>query len=396
MKRFLLISTLTLAVHIPAATAQSGMFAATGEMSVVRSGYTATRLADGTVLIAGGQRNPCQGCSTEYLATAEIYNPQSGTFALTGSMITARSRHSATLLNDGRVLVAGGSNVGRSLPGAEVYDPQTGAFQPTGDMTAPQAGHAATLLANGKVLIAGGTDRSNPAAVVVAPANVYDPATGTFAEAGDPGLDGFYSPTATLLPDGRVLLIGPAGIDFTTFAVLLYDPDAGTFSQILNPANLPAYLDTQTATLLASGEVLIAGGSDDAFDGLHTLRSAELFDPSTGAFNGTGGMRQARQRHSATLLPSGLVLIAGGSLCSSDLRTMCTELASAELYDPSSGTFVQTGDMLNARTEHTATLLRDGRVLILGGFVGDVKITTTELYIPAPAAIASLNPAPTR
>jgi hypothetical protein len=333
----------------PIVMAQSaGTFTATGNMTRGRSGHTATLLADGRVLIAGGY----------YDATAELYDPATGTFTATGNMTTTRAYNTATLLPSGRVLIVGRSS--GSLASAELYDPSTGTFTSAGNITTStnSGTDTATLLADGRVLIAGGS----VAAVL------YDPGMGTFTASGmsNPALMGLSS-TATLLPDGRVLFPAPF------FNSQLYDPRTDTFA-LAGPQT--GY--ESRATLLTSGKVLVTGGNDDS----GPAADAEVYDPSTGKFTRTGNMNASRANHTATLLPDGRALVTGGSSwSSSDNRAFylyCC-LASAELYDTLTGRFTSTGSMAWGRAGHTATLLKSGKVLIAGGRGG---INTAELYNP--------------
>ena len=210
-----------------------------------------------------------------------------GTFTAGGNMITPRFLHTATLLLDGRVLVAGGDS--SYLPGqtaessAELYDPTNGAFSPAGNMATPRDGHTATLLPNGKVLIAGGGPRINGAGYSLASAELYDPTTGTFARTGDMNVERTLH-TATLLNDGKVLIagglrrvVGSSLSDITFLASAeLYDPLTATFSATGSMNDALA----DTATLLANGKVLITRGNPDGPPPY--LSSAELYDPSTG------------------------------------------------------------------------------------------------------------------
>lgn len=346
-----------LAVQAAVAPAQSlGTFAATGSMTTPRFGHTATLLTNGKVLIAGGRRDsPRQGAPGEPLATAELYDPSTGTFSATGDMTTARAFHVATLLPDGRVLILG-------LSSAELYDPSTGASTVAGVVTHSPAGCClvpGTPLKNGKVLIFALTGYG---AQPVTTAIVYDPAGGTFTPAGEePFADTIQ--TATLLANGQVLICG--------YSAQLYDPDVGTFTVPLrigvNFLNLG-----YTATLLTDGRVMIAGGNSD----LGNFASAAVYNPSTGLFTPTGDMTAARVFHTATLLPDGRVLMAGG----------IPNLGSSELYDPAAGTFTAAPDTTTPRTYHTATLLNDGRVLVTGGLrdyqPATETLATAELYAP--------------
>ncbi len=347
-----------------------GSFTPTGSMRTGRWAHTATLLADGKVLIAGGQG---PGPSTYYGST-ELYDPGTGSFTPTGSMAWARVWHTATLLLDGKVLVTGGRGYGGRgfwkdlLASAELYDPVTGTFAPTGDMVEARMAHTATLLSDGKVLIAGGAGVT---------AELYDPSTGTFTLTGNMSTD-WFNPTASLLPDGRVLVVGePPYGSFTTPE--LYDPVSGTFS----PTGEMTILSwSHTATLLTNGKVLVAGGC--VGDGYKYDR-AELYDPASGKFSAIGNMTWARCGHTATLLPDGTVLMAGAG----GEGYGWSHPASAELYDPATGTFSPAPDMTRPRGVHTATLLNNGQVLIAGG--GEFS-ASAELYHPLASNIAG-NPA---
>ena len=254
----------------------TGVFGDTGNMTANRGGHTATLLATGKVLMAGGADTDPTGTGQ---TSAELYDPGTGTFSATGSMAVGRYLHTATLLQNGKVLIVGGVLTSKSDPvaSAEIYDPATGSFTMTGAMATAREQHTATLLADGRVLIVGGT--TSP------PASLTSAWLGTGS--------GDSHPTAT---------------------AEVYDPSTGSFSVT---GTMAAARTFHTATLLPNGTVLVAGGGDDN-------STAEVYDPATGSFSITGGMEIGRSGHTATLLPNGSVLVAGGGIFAG--------LASAELY----------------------------------------------------------------
>ncbi len=319
-------------------------FKATGSMSVPRGDHIATLLQDGRVLVAGGVSFATTGVT--YRSTAELYDPTAGTFSRTGGMKNARHCHTATLLPNGQVLVAGGYDGSTFLAAAEIFDPVSGTFASTGAMTSPRCFHTATLLPTGRVLIAGGSDGN----AVLTTAELFDPATGTFTRTGSMGSARSFH-TATLT-SGKVLLTGGSDVSGSpnanpTATAELYDPVSGHFSSTSDMATARA---AHVATLLTNGKVLVTGGT--------TLPTAEIFDPASGSFTTVGSMADPRSNHTATLLSNGMVLVAGGGVG--------TRLSSAELFDPATGTFSLTGSMTRARIGHTATLLKDGTVLMVG------------------------------
>jgi len=311
-------------------------FMPTGRMTVARDSHTATLLLDGRVLIAGGG-----------VASAELYDPTSQTFTVTSSMTLAQGARSATLLansklpNHGKVLMAGGGDLI-----AELYDPTAGTFTATGSMGAPHLGQTATLLQNGQVLIAGGE---------TAKAELFNPSTGAFTATGSMTVSR-SAHTATLLPDGRVLIAGgvqdfgpgtvPIPLGNGVASAELYDPVSGAFTPT---GSMSVGRTGHTATLLVDGTVLVNG----------TDNTAELFSPGTGTFSVVGELLTPGSGTTAILRNDGTVLVAGG-------RTY-TSLSTAELFAPESGGFVATGSLITPRDGHTATLLLDGSVLITGG-----------------------------
>ena len=357
-------------------------FVLTGRMTSARAAHTATLLNNGKVLVAGGNDN-----TGTTLASAELYDPATGTFTATGSMTSPRYSHTATLLNNGMVLIAGGGNdneAGIIVASAELYDPATGTFTATGSMNNARDEHTATLLNNGKVLVTGGTDTDFD----FASAELYDPATGTFTVTGSMDSARMLH-AATLLNNGKVLVTGGEGYASTLVSAELYDPATGTFT-VTGSMNKARFF--HTATLLNNGKLLVTGGLDDDFANT-ILAGAELYDPATGTFTVTGSMNNARDEHTATLLNNGMVLVAGG------YDNTGAVLAGAELYDPATGTFTTTGSLTSPRSSHTATLLNNGQVLVAGGNdnTGTV-LASAELYLPGtltPAGLVSITVTPT-
>ena len=298
----------------------TGAFTTTGSLNSGRIFNTSTLLTNGQVLVAGGSDS-----NWNQIGTAELYNPVSRTFSFTGTLNTARTAHTATLLGSGKVLVAGGWNssgdyITSDAAGGELYDPTTGTFASTANLNTARDTHTATLLNDGTVLIAGGFDsNANP----LSSAEIYDPVAGTYTLTGSLNI-GRAVHTATLLNNGMVLIAG--GYDTSGNAIAsaeLYNPATSTFT-ITGSLNTPRY-DGAQGTLLSNGTVLLAGGQDNNGN---TLASAELYDPATGNFTLTSDMNVTRQSLTTTLLNNGLVLVAAG------MDYYANVLNSAELYQP--------------------------------------------------------------
>jgi WD40 repeat protein len=332
---------------------------------------TATRLADGRVLVTSN--------SNHTGTFAEIFDPGNASWTATGQMKVDRGsgRFTATLLTNGKVLVAGGSDVslyypntqptGGALASAELYDPITGSWTLIQPMKQARESFTATLLPNGKVLVAGGNSSTvGSVQTVLASAELYDPSTGAWTATGTMS-ERRSAHTATLLPDGKVLVAG--GGNGTVQSSELYDPSTGSWT--VTGRMTDARFDF-TATRLADGRVLVAGGAGP--DTVAT--SAEIYDEGTGTWTATGRMIVARAGHTATLLPNGTVLVAGTNPDNSP-NSNHADPNSAELYDPGTGSWSAVAPMREPRADFTATLLLDGRVLVAG------SVRIAELYGPA-------------
>lgn len=337
-------------------------------MHVGRWCHTTTVLQNGMILVAGGNSG------NTMIASAEIYNPNTGVWTVTGSMNSARACHTATLLNDGRVLVVGASNDAQ----AEIYNPTTGTWTITGSIHINRSDHAATLLSNGKVLISGGWVLG----AVTNISEIYDPSTETWAITGSMHTKR-SNHTMTLLQNRMILAVG--GSDPCCSAAIssaeIYNPDAGvwTITGSMHTAH-----GWHTATLLPNGLVLVVGGL--SYNNSEALvKSAELYDPSVGTWAITGLMNTARCNHTATLLVNGMVLVAGGS----NESWMGTTIGSVEIYNPSNGIWTTTTSMNTWRGWHTATLLSSGAVLMTGGYSGN-DLASAEIYYVATPVIQSI------
>jgi N-acetylneuraminic acid mutarotase len=340
--------------------ATPGSWLPTGSTVRPHAWHVAVLLRDGRVLVAGGAIN--DRLDGQILASAERYDPQAASWTAVGDMAEARWGHSATLLPDGTVLVAGSyDNSAESLASSELFDPAGGTWTVTEAMNDGRGGHTATLLRDGTVVVAGGQGPAAP--VALATAELYDPRSGRWTAVGSLNRPR-HGHTATLLPDGRVLVVGGGGeiqlADGPAHSATaeLYDPIDRRWTTTRSMTMARA---GHTTTLLADGRVLVVGGGvgDET-----TARSAELYDPVKETWTLVSSMARFRTGHTATTLGDGRVLVAGGVGLGSDPP----RLASAELFDPRTGTWTETASMITPGFGQTATLLHDGRVLALGDY----------------------------
>jgi hypothetical protein len=325
------------------ATGTCGGWILTGSMALPRMLHTATLLDDGKVLVAGG-----------FNTTSELYNPETKTWSATGNTLGSHRGHTATKLLDGRVLIAGGGVCPITNATAEVYVPATGKWRPAGILNTQRYHHSAVLLPNGKVLVAGGRTGEYDSGTL-ASSELYDPATNTWSYTGSLNTARAFH-TMTLLPNGKVLVTGGSdAADGLISSAELYDPATGKWATV---ASMGTGRASHTATLLPNGKVLVAGGS-----GLDVAlsASAELYDPATNTWAATGSMLSPRRFHTANLLPDGRVLVAGGYHQLTGIQT------ASDLYDPATGKWSKTAEMNVDRYKHTATLLKNGTVLAVGG-----------------------------
>jgi hypothetical protein len=299
----------------------SGRFIAGPPLLQTRAWHTATQLNNGQILFTGGVHSVS---ARHVLATAELYDPAKQTFTAVGQMKVARESHKATLLADGKVLISGGDNVTGNLDSAELYDPATRQFTPVGSLLTPRSDHVATLLNNGQVLMTGGITNGPSETQTVAKAELYDPLKRAFAPTGGL-LTARAKHSAALLPDGKVIVIGGTDARLSLgkrASAELYDPAKGVFTQTGN-MNTGRYKIRDAVVVLPSGKVLVAGGGSQV----------ELYDPASGIFRLVkGDVGAARHYATATLLANGRVLFAGGYARGSALGLVPE--AGAWIYQP--------------------------------------------------------------
>ncbi len=336
-----------------------------GPMQSARAVHTSTLLADGSVLVTGGFAQDREG---DPFATVEVFDAERNTFRSGGKMTTGRQSHSASLLPDGTVLIVGGYGAG-AMSTSEIYDPRTGASEQAANPVTGRAAHRATELSDGRILISGG---NGEAGSVLSSVEAYDPTAGEFNQVGS-----LTTPrvghTQTLLDDGSVLIVGGTSGWRSATKILataeIFDPKTDT-SILVGDMQTPRY--KHAAVLLSDGRVLVIGGSDENdFRGRYD--TAEIYDPSTCTFTETGRLSSARfkLRTAVARLADGRVLIAGGS----DV---------IELFDPHMEVFEALPDRYDtARFFASATALPDGRALITGGYDQRIQ-STAKAWVFAP------------
>ncbi len=363
----LLISLFAIILVTLAATpalAGSGSFNTTGSMNFARDGHTATLLSNGEVLVTGGFND-----TNGYMASAELYDPAKGKWTLTGSLSTKRSGDGAVLLPNGQVLVAGGNDNGTTgdpaLASAELYNPSTGTWTATGSMTTARTGIALVVLQNGEVLAAGGDQA--PGSATPSTAELYNPATGTWTATGN--MTAAASGGAVLLPNGDVFVDdidiydpstgtftalsapapsgagGPVGLvlngdvlTYSGFGGGIYNPSANQWTTYSPPpCDQPSQTCGAGAALLNNGTLLVAGGitkvNAQPYPISETNGLAAIFNPATLTWASTGNLKKDRVGQTMTLLQNGQVLVAGGESYDKSAGAL-RPIANAELFTP--------------------------------------------------------------
>jgi len=362
-------------------------------MNAGRYFNTATLLATGKVLVAGGAGS-CSLGTCQQFSSAELYDPATKTWTFTGSMNHVRAAHTATLMQDGRVLVAGGSNITEGcLASAEIFDPTTQLWTETGSMSAPRCGHQAALITQGPnagmVMVFSGSPVCSSCEPVTTTAELYDPATGSWQSTGSLAVGRFWGgsvPPSPVLANGNIMAFG--GLTCCPYTEVneaeIYDVVTGQWT----PTSAKATSAEERAVTLTGGNVLGAGGWSGTEPNNKGVPDTELFNASSQVWSSTTPMSIDRFFYTLTTLASGQVMAAGG--CDGGWE-VCNLLQTAELYDPGSAAWFPTGSLNFARSSHFANLLPDGTLLVSGGYDpnSNQAISTAELYIPPPAVSLS-------
>lgn len=356
----LLAIALAAGAAMPTSVHASGNWNKTGSMNVARMNHTAALLANGEVLVAGGTN------STANLASAELYNPATGKWTFTGSMVTGRWNHQAVRLQNGQVLAAGGFGTNDNVTSsAELYNPSTGTWTATGSMTVGRVDFTLTLLSNGEVLAAGGSDNGT----ALSSAELYNPATGTWAATSSMTSDNGGG-ASVLLQNGQVLVTGNDN---------LYNPTTGTWTATTRQSQ-----GGSPAALLPNGDVWGGGGG---------IFGDVVYNPSTAQWTNIGPPPCATSKQdcesAAALLQTGKVLVAGGvTSVNAQPYPIAETNGLAALLDASTLVWTTTGSMNTSRIGETMNVLANGQALVAGGETFDkhlghlVPIASAELYTP--------------
>lgn len=341
---------------------EAGAWSLTDRMKSWTARHTATRLDDGRVLVAGGE-------ATVITGGAQLFHPEDGSWAPTRYMLTPRSRHAAAKLPDGRVLVVGGLSYSSFLASSEIWDPATGIWTAGPNMREARGEFTATALLDGRVLVVGGVDY---APVHRSSVEIYDPHTNRWFDAA-PLHEVRARHTATLLADGRVLVAGGTtwrdGTGYGTLSTAeIYDPVADRWTAAHPSIEARS---GHAAVRLPNGTVLVCGGANSGYSA-----TVEIYDPSRDEWRPVAPMLRRRYGPASVLLADGRVLVAGGvGLGVLEAHTLC------EIFDPTTETWSPAGSMSEARLLHTLTLLADGRVLVAGGTVS-YQVGVAEVFTP--------------
>ena len=336
-------------------------------------------LPGGRVMVAGGSDGQS---SFAAVASAEIYDPSTGNWNSVTDMLQPRAYAMAVTLQDGSVLVAGGSRNGQPLDTAERYFPGNGTWVAAGRLNLPRTQGTLTLLPDGRVLAVGGGIEGTPGWSATASAEIFDPRAGTWTMVA-PMSVARARHTATLLPDGEVLVTGGATTyqgesGSVTSSAEIYSPRTNAW-RAAAPMSHPRYV--HGAVLLADGRVLVAGGWYGTSNSDPSHETAEIYDPASNSWAATGSMAAGRAEYCLVKLADGRVLATGG------VDPAYKVQASSELYDPSTGAWTATGSLVTPRMWPAVQVLPDGRVLVAGGGLDALAAQVTavsEIYTPSP------------